>query len=95
MRRRTGTALVLSLALGLLAAAPQARAQSCGELWVAINSIYKAYGYCFKTQRAISYFGNAGCRFDDMRDVRRQFSRSDQARVNRLVQRSRALGCRD
>jgi YARHG domain len=28
-------------------------------------AIGKERGYCFKTPRAISVFGNAGCRYDD------------------------------
>ena len=36
-------------------------AMDCGELWVARNQIYKDNGYCFKTARAIDYFGNGGC----------------------------------
>lgn len=38
---------------------------SCDELWHKRNSIFKGAGYCFKSKRAISLFGNAGCRFDD------------------------------
>jgi hypothetical protein len=34
---------------------------TCDELWYERNSIFKAAGYCFKTPRAISAFGNAGC----------------------------------
>jgi hypothetical protein len=31
--------------------------------------IFKAAGYCFKTQRAIREFGNAGCQYDDLTSV--------------------------
>lgn len=50
-----------------LAAVPQSAsageyaAMDCNELWVARNQIYKDNGYCFKTARAIDYFGNGGC----------------------------------
>jgi len=37
-----------------------ARAQSCGDLWYERNKIYARNGYCFKTERAISVFGD-GC----------------------------------
>src|SRR5437660_5578352 len=30
---------------------------SCQQVWVERNSMYKAKGYCFKTRRAIEYFG--------------------------------------
>ena len=39
---------------------------TCEQLWFGRNSIFKEAGYCFKTPRAISAFGNAGCRFDDI-----------------------------
>ena len=39
---------------------------SCEQLWFARNSIYKEAGYCFRTPRAISAFGNAGCQYDDI-----------------------------
>ena len=69
-----------------------ARAQDvCTQLWVARNSIYKEYGYCFKTARAIRYFGNAGCQHDNERDL--PISRADRARINQIVREERALGC--
>ena len=46
-----------------------ARANICDDLWVQRNSIYKAYGYCFKTPKAINYFGNAGCQYDNEGDI--------------------------
>lgn len=42
---------------------------SCEQLWFGRNSIFKEAGYCFKTSRAISVFGNAGCRYDDINQV--------------------------
>jgi hypothetical protein len=38
----------------------------CDQLWFGRNSVFKEAGYCFKTQRAIAAFGNAGCRYDDV-----------------------------
>ena len=46
---------------GVLPATTPARANVCDDLWVQRNSIYKAYGYCFKTPKA--YFGNARCQY--------------------------------
>jgi hypothetical protein len=43
--------------------------RSCQELWYWRNSIFKSAGYCFGTPRAIRAFGNAGCQYDDDRDV--------------------------
>jgi YARHG domain len=42
---------------------------SCSELWQNRNQIYKDAGYCFRTQRGIRVFGNAGCQYDDVSDV--------------------------
>jgi len=61
--------LAVALALPLLAAATPASAQSCEDLWYQRNEIYKAQGYCFRTQRAISAFGNSGCQYDNVEDV--------------------------
>ena len=91
MRRLRFWMLVVCLAYAALDISA-AQAQSCQELWVARNSIFKAYGYCFKTARAIRYFGNAGCQYDDERDL--PMSRAERAEVDRVVRRERALGCR-
>ena len=42
---------------------------SCQLLWDVRNSIYKENGYCFHTSKAIKYFGNAGCKYDDASKV--------------------------
>jgi hypothetical protein len=39
---------------GVPPATTPARANICDDLWVQRNSIYKAYGYCFKTPKPIS-----------------------------------------
>ena len=84
------------IAVGVLAAAGAAHSQtyrslSCGELWVERNSIYKANGYCFNTQRGISYFGNAGCQVDDVRAV--PLSHANRARIAAIAAAERAKGC--
>jgi hypothetical protein len=62
---RCGTImLVAAVALGSTVGASHAQ-QSCSDLWVERNTYYKQAGYCFKTARAISYFGNAGCLYDN------------------------------
>ncbi|MFC5419366.1 YARHG domain-containing protein [Bosea eneae] len=62
-------ALSLTIALPFFVAATPAAAQSCEDLWYQRNEIYKAQGYCFRTQRGISAFGNAGCQYDNVEDV--------------------------
>lgn len=67
--------LAVAIALGGIAlGASGALAQeyggmSCNELWHERNSIYKEAGYCFRTQRGIRAFGNAGCQYDDVNEV--------------------------
>jgi hypothetical protein len=87
--RLSGILLGAALLIGLGDSA--ALAQSCQDLWVARNSIYKTYGYCFKTARAIRYFGNAGCQYDSEREL--PLSRADRARINRIVAEERENGC--
>ena len=55
------------------------------------NEIYKAQGYCFRTQRAIAAFGNAGCQYDDVEDL--PLSARDHRAIAAIVRQERALGC--
>ncbi|HEX2334866.1 MAG TPA: YARHG domain-containing protein [Hyphomicrobiaceae bacterium] len=64
---------------------------TCDQLWVARNSIYKLRGYCFKTQRAIQYFGNSGCIYQNEGDV--PFTPADRALIAQYVAQERAQGC--
>ena len=79
------------LMTGAVAFATHASAQSCQDLWVERNSYYKDAGYCFKTARAISYFGNAGCRYDDEASV--PLSRRIRARIAEISRLERRFGC--
>jgi hypothetical protein len=47
----------------------QGDAYTCDKLWVMKNQIYKSGGFCFKSQRAITYFGNGGCQYDTQAEV--------------------------
>ena len=73
--------------------ASSARAGECGDLWFARNQIYKSAGYCFRTARAIQTFGNAGCSYDDVRDV--PLSYRDRSQVDQIVRQESMMGCRD
>jgi len=86
-----GLAVLLAAAVALPATQVRAQGDPCFELWVARNAIFKARGYCFKTSRAISYFGNAGCRYDYEGDV--PLTPNDRALVAAYKARSQALGC--
>jgi hypothetical protein len=82
-------------ALTLLPFAGSAQAQyggsNCGELWYARNEIYKAGGYCFRTQRGIRTFGNAGCQYDDVNDV--PLSANQRREVAEIQRWERTRGC--
>jgi hypothetical protein len=69
-----------------------ASAQSCGELWYARNSIYKEFGYCFKTQRAIATFGNAGCMYDSEYEL--PMPPAARAEIGRIVRLESEFRCR-
>ncbi|WP_375457553.1 YARHG domain-containing protein [uncultured Enterovirga sp.] len=64
---------------------------NCEFLWAMRNQIFKDRGYCFRTARAISYFGNEGCRFDDMAAV--PLSRVERANAAVIAQVEREKGC--
>ncbi|GJE62560.1 YARHG domain-containing protein [Methylobacterium trifolii] len=81
---------VACLAL-VLAASPAAADFPCDELWGERNATYKDAGYCFKTQRGIQAFGNAGCQYDDIADV--PLSARDRAKVADIQRRERENGC--
>ena len=87
----TGTA-VLALAAGFAVTAANAQGRVCHRLWVERNQIYKDYGYCFKTERAIRYFGNRGCHYDYQGDI--HLSRRDQAAIDRIQAEERDNDCR-
>ena len=76
----------------LLSSYGAAQADECSELWFSRNQIYKNAGYCFKTPRGIRAFGNAGCQYDDMREV--PLSERDRIAVGRFVREEAVLGCR-
>ena len=44
-------------------------ARRCEDLWVLRNAIYKGARYCFRTERARTWFSNDGCLFDDIESV--------------------------
>jgi hypothetical protein len=93
MRLIATVSTLLVTAATLAVVAPAAHAQSCQQLWVERNSYYKARGYCFKTERAISYFGNGGCRYQD--EGRVPLSRGERNRIAEITRIERANGCGD
>ena len=85
-------AVAAAVALTSLAVtAPPASAQDCQALWVERNSSYKRAGYCFRTQRAISYFGNGGCYVTNEGAL--QLSRGERNRIAQIRAIERRYGC--
>jgi YARHG domain len=70
----------------------RAQADSREALWIERNQIYKAAGYCFKTARAIQYFGNPGCRYNDEDDV--PLSRRERERIVQISRIEQQMKCR-
>ena len=67
------------------------RLAQCDILWQMRNNIYKERGYCFHTPKAIKFFGNAGCLYDDAGDVPLNgVERDNVAVIKRVEQRK---GC--
>jgi hypothetical protein len=64
---------------------------NCEFLWAMRNAIYQERGYCFRTPRAISYFGNESCRFRDIDAV--PLNRFERANAATILQVERELGC--
>jgi len=64
---------------------------TCDQLWVARNSMYKTHGYCFKTERAIRYFGNGGCIYQNESDI--PLTQAERTLVAQYVAQERAQGC--
>jgi YARHG domain len=82
-----GAALLLATTVGV----PVASAQDCQSLWVERNTYYKQAGYCFRTQRAIQYFGNGGCYIYNQEQIR--FAPNIRRRIADIMRVERAWGC--
>ena len=64
---------------------------SCQILWEVRNTIYKERGYCFHTAKAIQFFGNAGCKYDDAGEV--PLNGAEQHNVNEIKKVEKKKGC--
>lgn len=100
MKSAVSIALIATLVLASVLGASSARAgdevtegSSCQDLWVARNSIYKAYGYCFKTKRAREYFGNGDCTSDDITEVSKRLGEPQQREIERIKALEAKKGC--
>ena len=84
-------ALLAAFIIAESGASSYAQSARCQNLWVQRNQIYKNHGYCFKTARAIQYFGNGGCRITS--DDAVPLSRGERATIAGIQAQERALGC--
>jgi|EndMetStandDraft_3_1072993.scaffolds.fasta_scaffold63285_4 hypothetical protein len=91
MRLPSAALTTLLAAASLATTVSVSHAQTCQDLWVERNQYYKEAGYCFRTQRAIKYFGNAGCRYDDEGSV--PLPRGVRNRIADITRTERNLGC--
>jgi hypothetical protein len=91
MRVISTAAATLLAAASMAATVSVSHAQSCQALWVERNQYYKNAGYCFHTRRAIKYFGNAGCRYDDEGSV--PLSGGIRERIAEIARAERDRGC--
>lgn len=80
-------ALLITATVGVTVAS----AQDCQSLWVERNTYYKQAGYCFRTQRAIQYFGNEGCYIYDEAQI--QFAPHIRQRIAEIIRLEREWGC--
>ena len=69
----------------------QGDAYGCDELWSLRNDIFKANGYCFKSARAISLYGNAGCQYDSESAV--PLSSQDRSTLKAIKKSERRQRC--
>jgi hypothetical protein len=91
MRPLSTAVTIVLAAASLVTTVSVSHAQSCQALWVERNQYYKNGGYCFRTTRAINYFGNAGCRYDSEGAV--PLSRATRSRIAEIARAERNLGC--
>jgi YARHG domain len=69
----------------------QLKQLGCQLLWDVRNTIYKENGYCFHTSKAIKYFGNAGCKFDDVGDV--PLNKYERRNISAIKKVEKQKGC--
>lgn len=72
-------------------ATPAPTNPSCDDLWYERNAIFKVAGFCFRSPRGVSAFGNEGCKYDDEADV--PLTAHQRADIAALRQQEQRLGC--
>ncbi len=64
---------------------------ACPDLWTLRNSMFKAAGYCFQTERATVAFGNDGCEHAKLGDL--EFSPSQRVSLGEIQRLEQSRGC--
>ena len=65
---------------------------SCDSLWTVRNSIYRDNGYCFKTPKALSVWGNEGCAYWNAAEVPlNAYERTNISRIKSVEQQKHCL----
>ncbi len=82
----------VTLIVGPVAMTSSTYAQSrCQVLWEERNQYYKNAGYCFKTARAINFFGNANCIYNNEGSI--PFTQSVRNRIQQIRNLEQSIGC--
>jgi hypothetical protein len=89
--RLIGLAATVAMVAASIGPAAAQLSSNCQDLWIQRNTVYKARGYCFKTRRAIDFFGNAGCTHENEASI--PFTGSERDLIARIVDREASLGC--
>jgi hypothetical protein len=63
----------------------------CDVLWEMRNEIYAENGYCFKTKKAIKFFGNDECEYDDAADI--EFNKYEKRNISTIAAVEKSEGC--
>lgn len=71
--------------------APHPEGPNCQFLWQMRNEIFAEHGYCFKTERGRSVFGNEGCRYNDIGSV--PLNATERANVATIARAERIKSC--
>jgi S1-C subfamily serine protease/peptidoglycan hydrolase-like protein with peptidoglycan-binding domain len=64
---------------------------ACPDLWTLRNSMFKAVGFCFQSERAINTFGNQGCQHSQ--PAKLDFSESQRTSLADIEAAERTKGC--
>lgn len=89
--RSLSSVLVIGIFLSGIAVAAAQNVGRCQAYWHERNTLLKEYRYCFKSPRAIHYFGNGGCVHTRIESI--PFSSVDLERFREIRAMERAQNC--